>query len=362
MSSPQPNDRQQFWQDLSAAGLVQGDYPLATVGSPWYVKTLLGFSGWLAALFMLGFFALGLEDLLEKESACLVLGMLLLGGAFFLLQLEQRNEFVGHLGLAISLTGQGLVVWALARLIGENESATWLVIALFEVALALVMPDFIHRVFSSFAAGVCASVFVVMHRELYLQPVLLFAAVCALWLYEMKWPIQLSRWVPIAYGLTLVLLGSKTVLLVGVDLAYELNRDRMGVMWLQPPVGEALCALISLTVVWQLLRRQQLTWRQPVFIVAMLFSVVVCLLSQEARGLTIGLTLVLLGFAGSNRVLLGLGIIALLFFVSAYYYLLQLSLLDKAYILFTVGSALLLAYWVKRRWLDANANAGGNHA
>jgi uncharacterized membrane protein len=55
--------------------------------------------------------------------------------------------------------------------------------------------------------------------------------------------------------------------------------------------------------------------------------------------------IMLLGFSASNRILLGLGIIALLFFVSSYYYLLDSTLLVKATTLLSVGVILLGTRW-----------------
>ena len=56
--------------------------------------------------------------------------------------------------------------------------------------------------------------------------------------------------------------------------------------------------------------------------------------------------IVVLGFANGNRVLTGLGIAALLFYVFAYYYLLQETLLFKSGVLLATGFVLLVARWI----------------
>ncbi len=318
MKQAKSNPALALWQDLTEAGIVHGDFPVGSIGSPWYVKILLGFSGWLAALFLLGFFAVGLEQLLASKPASLVSGGILLVIAFFMLRRQQRNPFVGQLALAFSLAGQGLVVWTLVESLGEQAASTWFLVALFEVVLAWVMPDFVHRVFSAFAVGISLSVMLALQREPHLQPALLFAVVCGLWLQELRFPALMSRVVPFAYGLTLALLCTKTVLLLLVDLASELRREQIEFMWILPWMGEALCALVTLGVVWVLLRRNHLAPLEPAFIAAMVAALVLCGISQEARGITIGLTLLLLGYAGANRVLFGLGVLALLLLAAVF--------------------------------------------
>jgi len=53
-----------------------------------------------------------------------------------------------------------------------------------------------------------------------------------------------------------------------------------------------------------------------------------------------------LGYAGSNRVLQGLGITSLLFYISSYYYLMETTLLAKSQTLLVVGLVLLMIRWL----------------
>ena len=56
--------------------------------------------------------------------------------------------------------------------------------------------------------------------------------------------------------------------------------------------------------------------------------------------------IVLVVFANGNRLLAGLGIAALLYYVSSYYYLLDATLLAKAGVLAASGVVLLGARWL----------------
>jgi len=100
----------QLWMTLHQAGLAESAPPEnRTPASPWYVKVLLAFSGWLAAFFLLGFIAMGAGLVFENHAVALITGGLMIGGAFAVLRIA-GNEFLEHLALAVSLAGQALVV------------------------------------------------------------------------------------------------------------------------------------------------------------------------------------------------------------------------------------------------------------
>jgi len=108
----------EIWEDLRKARLVVGDEPeRRDVESPWYVKTLLAFSGWLASIFVFAFLGVAFSSLLDSAPACFVVGGLMIAGAFHILKLP-KSEFYEHLGLAISLAGQALIIVAISLLSG----------------------------------------------------------------------------------------------------------------------------------------------------------------------------------------------------------------------------------------------------
>jgi hypothetical protein len=102
-----------LWAKLRRAGVVQGPpHEPEAPAPPWYVKALLAFSGWLAAIFLFGFVAVGFHFIAESALASLISGGVLIAAAYGLLR-AGNNPFVEHLALAVSLAGQAWVVWAL---------------------------------------------------------------------------------------------------------------------------------------------------------------------------------------------------------------------------------------------------------
>jgi len=338
----------QLWASLQAAGVVQGDAPVSEgVEAPWYVKTLVAFSGWLAALFMLGFIGAGLYFVLENSVASLIVGGIMLAGSYAVLRMPS-NDFLEHLALAVSLAGQALVVWALFKLTGTSDGMAWILTALLQTALAIVMPNFVHRVFSALFAATALAMALAIGGVLYIFSGVVMFIAAWLWLNEFRFPLHIAKVRAIGYGLVLALIQVKGFVLFGMtSLGWRSGRDPSTLV--QPWVGELLAAAVTLYVVWQLLQRRGQAASGRVGIAALAGTLLLCLASMEARGITVGMVIILLGFAGGNRVLTGLGIACLLFFVSSYYYLLDVTLLAKAQTLFVVGVVLLMLRWLMLR-------------
>lgn len=346
-----------FWEQLKTAGLVEGELPAGgDLQSPWYIKVLLAFSGWLAAIFLIGFLAVFIDMILREPAVSLTVGAIMIAAAYGLLRIP-RNEFVAHLALAISLAGQGWIVYSLAELIPNDDSSIWWLVGLFQTLLAWLMPNAIHRIFSSFVAALAFAVALALLHFPYIFSSVIFLAASWLWLNEFRYPHHLQKIHDIAYGLTFSLIVLKGTTLFGQDLMISQYRYSEQLPLTTPWMGEIAVGLVTLLVTWQLLKRYftDIKQRAPMIILAGMF--VLCLVSLEARGITVGLTLLVLGFANNNRVLMGLGITALLFYISTYYYLLDTTLLSKSISLLAIGIVLIVWRWSLLKFIPADSGS-----
>jgi uncharacterized membrane protein len=336
---------ERVWSMLVEAGVTEGEPPATkNLESPWYVKVLLAFSGWLAALFLLGFIGLGLEFVFDNSAAAFVVGGIMIGGAFAILRIPQ-NEFVEHLALAVSLAGQALVVFAVIEATDGDEKVAAILVAFLQAALSVVMPNFVHRVFSSSVAALAFD----MALTLWGLPFVVTSAVMLLgswcWLNEFRYPHQMGKMRAIGYGLVLALILLKGTALFGYEtMAWQFARNQPA-LWARPWVGEVLIGAVVLYVVWLLLQRYGHRITGRISLTALLGTLLLCVVSMKVQGISVGLVIILLGFAGSNRVLQGLGILSLLFYISTYYFLLHATLLAKSYYLLIVGLTLLVLRW-----------------
>lgn len=334
-----------LWQRLHAAGLVAGPQPgelvhgNANTQTPWFINLLLGFCGWLAAMFLLGFVATAFSDLSDQPALCLIAGTLSVGLAFILLS-RVRQIFVDNLALALSLAGQCLVAWGCVQIAAPQALWPWWGGALAQLLLALLMPHPVHRMLSAFAAGWLLAIWMdALGLTLFYPPIVLLAA-ALLWLNELKLIAHVSRATTLAWGLSLAMLLMLFVRRFE-HTPYSLFNHAGAWSGLPAWLGESLCAVVMLFVLLVLLRRSGLQFASRSGCMSMVAAMLAAIVTLPAVGLSSALTLVALGFALANRALFGLGVLAGLIFLSSYYYLLSVSLLHKSVTLLLVGLVVL---------------------
>jgi len=334
------------WKTLCDVGIVSGDAPnIEYIDSPWYVKVLLAFSGWLASLFLFGFLAVGFETILDNSLSTFITGSIVIGGAYLVLRIP-KNEFVEHIGLALSLAGQALIAWAIFKAFRNEYAIVWGLVGAAQILLAVVMPNFIHRVFSAYLSAFAFSMSLFDAGVPYVFSSLVMFVVAWLWLNEFRFVQHMQKIRAVAYGLVLALVQLKGSMLFGGTWTLS---NSQSTQWVEPWMSELLASIVILYVVWQLLKKYSEYLSNRTIAIALIGTLLLCAASMEATGLTVGITIIILGFSSSNRILLGLGVASLLFYISAYYYLLDITLLDKSFVLFGVGVILLLARWLMLR-------------
>jgi uncharacterized membrane protein len=345
--------REALWQELISKGFVSGDMPSHDdIESPWYIRTLTGFSAWLAALFLLGSLGAGLEFVFHNPAAAIVIGSVMLVLAYMMLDKQQNKDFANQFALAVSFAGQALIAYGLFDWSNAKNLGTWILIALVQAALAFVMPNSLHRTWSAFAAATALSFAFISAHTLFIPTVLIMIAVAYVWLNEFKWIEHQEKIKPIGYGLTFALLHQASTGLHShllLDLFSGSGRN-----FIQPWVAELMAGGVILYVVWQLLVRQKIQIPGRTANLAFAGAVILALASLEMFGTSIAVMVILLGYENGNRILTALGIASLLYSISVYYYLMHSTLLEKSQWLALLGIILLVASVLMRRVLFNN--------
>jgi uncharacterized membrane protein len=161
-----------------------------------------------------------------------------------------------------------------------------------------------------------------------------------LWMNEFTF-LERKKIEAIAYGQTIALFLLKYTLMAS---AYELypsfeNQEMLfDFLWV-----ESLTILTFIYVLWIIVKESK--DKHNIKTVLLLIGAVTLLgfLSFKVGGLTLGIMFLLIGFAHSHRLLMGLGIVSSLAFLSHYYYFLGETLMVKAEVLAIVGMTLLLS-------------------
>jgi len=337
---------QDLWSRIASAGLTVGEMPVEEAHTPWYVRVMLGIAGWLAASFLLGFVGAALAAVMQNNDLAIMVGFMVIAGAYAVFRMAPRNDFSGIFGLAVSFAGQALVALGIFGRFQHSitDAGPYWMFALIEAALAVVMPNFIHRIVSAFGAALAFAYACEVSGAHALAAGVIAASVAFVWLQEGRFGKLTSAALPIGYGLTLALIQVEGMASWRHSLAMLLQEKPM--LGASPWIGEAIVAAALLASVWVLLRRGGWGPGEGRTLLALAATAVVGAASFKAPGIAAGLMIVVLGFGNGNRVLAGLGIAALLFHVSSYYYLLDATLLAKSMVLAATGAVLLGARWV----------------
>jgi hypothetical protein len=348
------------WEALRTAGITSGEAPAADQAqAPWYVRTMLGVAGWIGAFFLLGFVGIGFADVVESAGASIVVGALLVAAAGAIIRAGARNDFAVQLGLATSFAGQALLLTGVTRAFDWDGAGVWLVIAAIEAALAIAIAQPIHRVWCALAAGTALWLAFRAAGFPAVGTGVLAAAMAALWLAELARPHQHALLRGSACGATLGLVAVEGFVILQ-RLAFDLVGETLPGGGRGPGLGELLVGAVLVAVVWRLCERDGAALAARDRAVTLAAAVVVALVSARAPGIAAGFTIVVLGFANGNRTVVGIGILALVAAVSAFYYGIQDTLLAKSQSLSVLGVVLLGGRALALRWLRPAGET--NHA
>lgn len=345
--------RPDLWTRLQQARLVEGSMPEAgEASSPWFIRVMLGFAGWLGALFLLGFVGAAFAFVLREASAAVFVGAGACAASVAIFRSAPKSDFMAQFGLAVSFAGQALLLVGMSqwfREFGPRQFA-WCFL-LQEAALFVLIPNFLHRVICALG-GALAATWLVIDAGLHgFAPAFVTAAFIATWLAEFRY----ERHGPLlragGYGLALASVLTAVVhggLLFGWLMRYGHGQPVGGeaLMWL----GRAASALVLLAAVVMLLRREGLELGSPQGRVGLAAALILGAVSFKAPGVGPAVAILVVGYANGNRVLAGLGIFALLGYLSHYYYALHVTLLYKSGLLAATGIALLLARQAMQHW------------
>jgi hypothetical protein len=344
-------ERAALWSRLSARGLVRGAVPApAADAGVWYIRAMIGIAAWIAALFLLAFIGLGVHDLLRTSGAKIVAGILSCGGAAAILRLA-RGAFVAQLGLALSLTGQGLFAlgvlgWFRSR--GMPGATETLLIAAFEALLVVVVPHFVHRVICAAAAAFAFSYALGAAGLGTLGLPVLAAAFVAVELDDARAARFPISWPAIGIGLALALIA-----VLPVQLAPDDWRQgwlpRQAEPLLGPRFADVAMGVVFFGAAKWLVARSQIERRGVGYAGTLAGALALSVASVWVPGLAAALLIVFAGFATAQRPLMGLGMVALLAALSRYYYTLAATLLVKSAALLATAAVLFALWYALRR-------------
>jgi hypothetical protein len=310
-------------------------------------------------LFLLGFVAVGFVFVMKSAAASMVVGGGACAVAAAIIRAAPRGDFFAQFGLAVSLAGQALLVFGIAQSFDRSVVTIALAVAAQQALLFVLVPSFVHRVWTAWSCA-CAVSFALADLGWHAYaPAGITAAFLAVWLFEFDHVRRGELVRSAGYGLALASVQT-AVLHAGTWMWLRGARADAGGeigAWIAAAAGGA----VLLWAVITLLQRENVPLASGPGKVALAGAVILAFVSLKAPGVGPATAILVVGYANGNRVLAGLGIFALLGYLSHYYYLLQTTLLEKSMLLACAGLALLAARFALQRWWPASEK-GALHA
>lgn len=341
--------------------------------SPWFISLFFGMSGILASLFFIGFLTLLLDNtgLLDSTLAVFIIGGILsvIGGFLFYNARIRHSAFWNSLAFAITLAGQGYIAYAL--LASEiAEPLNIMLLLLVQLLMTVAIPNFIYRLLSATLALSCLFYLLNYYHlsEISLGLLALITSVTHLQRYRLaafiphKWRMNALEIISaISYASAYVLL-SVSVYFIAAEYGNSFDSlDSYGEAFsYNYYLAQGLLTLASLYAAYFILKRYRIKLLSAAGLLISAAIVLLGIMSIYVSGLLATSLIIIIATANSQRVLLGLGIIALVGYIFWYYYQLDTSLLVKSASMLVIGIALLLLRWVLIKGYFAHIKSSAN--
>ena len=338
--------------------------------SPWFISLFFGMSGILASLFFIGFLTLLLDNtgLLDSTLAVFIIGGILsvIGGFLFYNARIRHSPFWNSLAFAITLAGQGYIAYAL--LASEiAEPLNIMLLLLVQLLMTVAIPNFIYRLLSATLALSCLFYLLNYYHlsEISLGLLALITSVTHLQRYTLaafiptKWRMNaLEIMSAMGYASAYVLL-SISVYFIAAEYGNSLNNYGESFSY-NYYLAQGLLTLASLYAAYLILKRYQVKLRSTAGLLISAAIVLLGIMSIYVSGLLATSLIIIIATANSQRVLLGLGVIASVGYIFWYYYQLDTSLLVKSASMLVIGIALLLLRWLLIKGYFAQIKSSAN--
>ena len=327
--------------------------------TPWFINVLFGFSGIFASLLFIGFLTLILfeTDILDSIVGLLITGGILsaIGWSLFYNAHLHHSPFWNSLAFAITIAGQGYIAFALFT--NEIEQPVNLIILLFiQLFMTIVTPNSIYRLLSAMVALGCVIYLLNFYHlpELSLGLLALMTTVANLQRYSILQRISV-KWRSAAFDISKALSYASALMLLSVSVYFIAaeyggspdNFDGYGDTFsYNYYLAQGLLTLASLYAALLILKRYQVKLLSAAGFIIVFAIAILGVMSIYVSGLLTTSLIIVIAVANSQRVLLGLGVTALVGYIFWYYYQLDTSLLLKSASMLSIGIGLLLMRWV----------------
>ena len=323
-------------EETAAAALLEAESGSDEHRSPWFVRALAAVSAWIASLMFLTF-VFG-SRIVSSPGGRIILGAMLVAGALYLRRSQTKASFLVQLALALSLAGQVLFISGM----GDNLRNTGAALSAIVVSITLIAlyPDKTHRFLSTLiAVGAAVTLVYTNHIAYGLQVLVVGLAGASGYVWHEEYRLAAKGFDPVIRPVCYGLITGMFLLLVPSVVPPEF-RIQYGLAQPWLPATVVLTGFLMYLEYRLLVFHDALKDKRAIFL--FLGTVGLALASLKAPGIIAALYMLAIGFHRANRLIMGISIAFLVVFLSAFYYNLDITLLNKSYILLGTGTILIL--------------------
>ncbi len=327
---------------------ILAEYQNKDIGQPGIaIKLLSVFGGFLASLALFGF--MGIAGVFDSEYGILVVGT---GAIIFswILNKKVNNLIFDTFSVSIFIIGVVSLAFGLLNLNLDENTVIFMIIAI-ALASLYVMQNYILSFVSTVAIGACLLTWIISNDlydfiHIYIT---FYALLMGFWfLYEakiMSFSAKLSLlYSPLRIGIVISFLFG--LITLGIRGLIPLDQNYI---WIS---SVFICAGVLFLVhnIIRIVEMEESKHKSPIYGLTALFLLPTIFCPSISGAILI----VLLGFYVNHKTSFIIGIVALVYFVSQYYYDLSFSLLTKSLILISSGAMLLVFYVFIQKMLKEN--------
>jgi hypothetical protein len=307
---------------------------------PLYIRILSGIGAWVAAIFLMWFLAL--IHALENGIVATIVGMVSLAGGIGITR-ASKTTFLRQLSLALVFAGNALVVFGVTSAFGTPDIS--IMVITHAIVCAVVYPLFSSSIYRFIAPTALAALlmawiidkmmFILMHFLITAE--MLFAG----WLFLLKKrPNSLT---PLVYSAAAML--PATLLFMNLTQINAWRIDLRVPLWPSSIIlaGGLIYLYFHLAGGWRILR-------DPLLILAVISTILLEIFT--APGIPVAIGLLIVGYAFDDRILTGFSFLFLICFLVVFYYVLNIDLAHKSWVIAGSGVLLLVVRWLAGRFVS----------
>ncbi|MDF0533534.1 DUF4401 domain-containing protein [Shewanella sp. A32] len=343
-----------LWQQLAAQRLVQGLMP-DNAPVPWYLVVLQALAAWIAGGFMLGFLgSLVLFLPLPEIDGFIISALICFGMAAFIVFQQKSHAsglFVSQLGFCFATASLSGLAIGLSERLHLSSADVYLLLLFLGLLHWLTLPLFSIRFCSALVMLAAMSLWLLEQGlGVAISPLLMLSSFW-LWFREPHFGRGRDLLRPLAFACAMLLPWIQEPVLKSASSLFHQHQWSLLSFW--PVMLDLLILVASLSFFchWR-----PATYKQRLITLILLILFVGWLI--WIRGLIAAFSIIVLGFATAEWLLIVVGVVSMLGFGSWFYYSLEYTLFTKSWLLLGLGLTLLLTLWFVKHQTQSSHDAG----